>query len=105
MLGFFVNTVVVPGDLRGNPTFGELLRRVRDEVLGGLSNQDLPFERLVEELDVEREVGRTPLFQAMFAMQGPEAGSGRATRAAGLDVRRFGLGSELEKFDLSLSVR
>jgi natural product biosynthesis luciferase-like monooxygenase protein len=69
LIGYFVNPVVLRGDLSGNPTFSEFLQRVRKNVCAALEHQEYPFALLVERLQPERDPSRSPLFQAMFTLQ------------------------------------
>jgi amino acid adenylation domain-containing protein len=100
LIGFFVNTLVLRTDLSGNPTFGELLQRVREVSLEAYEHQDLPFEKLVEALQPERDLSRTPLFQVMFTLQGAPA----EHVPSGLRFRLLEPPSGVAKFDLTLEV-
>ena len=101
LIGFFVNTLVLYTDLSGNPTFRELLGRVREVTLGAYAHQDLPFETLVEALQVERDMSHTPLFQVMFILQNAPA---KAQELPGLTLRQLHTHSGTSTFDLTLSV-
>jgi amino acid adenylation domain-containing protein len=99
LIGFFVNTLVLRTDLSGDPTFRALLARVRETCLGAYAHQDLPFERLVEELKVERDLSRSPLFQVLFVFQNAPL---PAFEFAGLQMSPWDVDSGTSKFDLSL---
>jgi non-ribosomal peptide synthetase component F len=102
LLGFFANTLVLRTDLSGNPGFRELVARVQKTALDAYTHQELPFEKLVEELAPERDMSRNPLFQVMFVLQNvPDA----AVEMEGLKVSSLPLESHSAKFDLTLSMR
>ncbi|MEU4159270.1 amino acid adenylation domain-containing protein [Actinoplanes sp. NPDC026670] len=101
LVGFFVNTLALRVDLSGDPTFSEALARVRATCLGGYAHQDLPFERLVEELQPQRDLSRSPLFQVSFVFQNidmPDLDLG------GLRITPLTVESATARFDLELQV-
>ncbi|MET0398102.1 MAG: amino acid adenylation domain-containing protein, partial [Longimicrobiaceae bacterium] len=101
LVGYFVNTLALRGDLSGDPTVGELLRRVREATLGAYQHQDLPFERLVEELGVERSLGHSPVFQTLFAVQNHQR---TAMRLEGLRLEPFPTEEDAARTDLGLTL-
>ncbi|HKI00350.1 MAG TPA: amino acid adenylation domain-containing protein [Thermoanaerobaculia bacterium] len=101
LIGFFANPIALRVDLGGEPSFNELLVRVRRTVLGALSHQDLPFELLVEELRPVRDRSRAPVFQTSFQLQNVPSAK---TPAAGLELKSFGRPAEVVKLDFNLDL-
>src|SRR4030095_10611477 len=101
LIGLFLNTLVLRTDLSGEPTFREVVRRVRETTLAAFDHQEVPFERLVEELRLERDPGRTPLFQVMFVLQNAPAPS---LALRGLEVEGIDPGPVGAKFDWTVSI-
>ena len=100
LVGCFVNTLVLRADLSGDPDFGALLGRVRETALAAYVHQEVPFERLVEELVPERDLSRSPLFQVMAGWDENPA----EPRLPGLRIERMPVPAETAKFDLSLEL-
>ncbi|HEV2145843.1 MAG TPA: amino acid adenylation domain-containing protein, partial [Longimicrobiaceae bacterium] len=103
LIGFFVNMLALRADLGGDPTWTELLGRVREAALGAYDHQELPFERLVEELGAERSLTHTPVFQVVFALERDAGEEGRLS-LGDLRLEPFGGGAGVAKFDLNLTV-
>src|SRR5205823_6239668 len=101
LIGFFVNTLVLRTDLSDNPSFQRLLKRVRGVALGGYTHQDLPFEKLVEVLEPERDLSRSPLFQVMFTWQNTPPVRGELV---GVTLEPLEEEGTTAKFDLTLTM-
>ncbi|MET9970615.1 amino acid adenylation domain-containing protein, partial [Streptomyces sp. NPDC006356] len=101
LVGFFVNTVVLRTDLSGDPTFAELLERVREVHLGAHANEDVPFDRLVDALGLDRSASRQALFQVMLVLQNNSHGQ---LSLPGLEVSYEPVELSVAKFDLTVHV-
>jgi amino acid adenylation domain-containing protein len=101
LVGFFVNTLALRTDLSGDPPFRDVVARARDAALGALAHQELPFERLVEELGVERDLARNPVFQAVFALQNTPA---LPVEMGGVRLEAESAETATAKFDLALTI-
>lgn len=101
LIGCFINTLVIRTDLSGDPPFVELLTRLREDVLSALAHHDTPFEKLVEDLQLRRDLSRSPLFQVMFQLRNIPK---RAWKLSDLKIAPFELDPGIAKFDLSLDI-
>ncbi|MEA5628397.1 non-ribosomal peptide synthetase, partial [Nostoc sp. UHCC 0251] len=102
LIGFFTNTLVLRSNLADNPSFSELLSRVRLMAMDAYAHQDLPFEMLVEALQPERDLSHAPLFQVMFVLHNTPMSS---IELAGLNISSLPVESTTAKFDLLLSIQ
>ncbi|MEV0961457.1 amino acid adenylation domain-containing protein [Streptomyces sp. NPDC049910] len=102
LIGYGINTLVMRGDLSGDPTFTELLARTRATVLDAYDHQELPFARVVEAIGPERDLSRTPLFQVAFTLHGDRDA---AFVLPGIEASPFEGSGQVAKFDLDLQLR
>jgi len=101
LIGFFANTLVLRSNLSGDPTFKEFLLRVREMSISAFTNQDLPFEKLVEVINPERDLSRNPLFQFLFVMQNAPS---KPFQLVGVDSTKIPIKSESTHFDFELHI-
>jgi len=101
LIGYFTNTLALRADLSGDLTFDALLGQVRELSLDAYANQDVPFEQVVTELDLERDLSRTPVFQVMFVFQNAQYDT---LKLAGTTISPLDVHTETAKFDLTLEV-
>ncbi len=101
IIGFFVNTLVMRTNLSGDPTFRNLLQKVRETALGAYAHQDIPFEQLVEAIQPERDLSHTPLFQVMFVLQNLP---GQKVELPGMEISALDVENGISQFDLTLTL-
>ncbi len=101
LIGFFVNTLPIRADLAGDPSFGELVGRVREACVGAYAHQEVPFDKLVEELKPPRDLSRPPIVQVSFSYQPQPLPT---VQVAGLEFSRVNLQSRTARFDLELQL-
>jgi non-ribosomal peptide synthetase component F len=101
LIGFFVNTLVLSAQMKSDQSFLSLLRQIRATTLGAYAHQDLPFEKLVQELQPERDMSRSPLFQVMLVLQNAPQ---QAFELPGLTLSAFETKSRTAKFDLMMTL-
>ncbi|MEU7739320.1 amino acid adenylation domain-containing protein [Nonomuraea sp. NPDC049158] len=104
MVGLFASTLVLRGDLSGDPPFSELLRRTRRTVLEAMAHREVPIERVLSALDIERDLSRTPLFQAMLALHNSAVGYAEAESFAGMESLPFPHGAPPAMVDLRMDL-
>ncbi|SEB35185.1 amino acid adenylation domain-containing protein [Tenacibaculum sp. MAR_2009_124] len=107
MIGFFVNTLALRTDLGGNPSFKELLKKVKATTLDGYDNQLAPFEKVVDTVLTDRDISITPLFQVMFVLQNTSPAiseGGEALDLGGVEISGYGFEGKTAKFDLTLDI-
>ncbi|MDD5462574.1 MAG: amino acid adenylation domain-containing protein [Methylococcales bacterium] len=102
LIGLFTNTLAIRTDLSGTPSFAELLNRVREVCLGAYAHQDIPFEKLVSQLQVQRDRSRHPLFQVMLVLQSSSVL--QDMKLPGLTINELTVANETAMFDLSISL-
>jgi amino acid adenylation domain-containing protein len=99
IIGLFANTLVLRTDLSGNPEFGEMVERVKATTLNAYAHQELPFEKLVEELNPERRLSHNPLYQVVFVLR---SGVSHHFELSGLELQVFSGANTTAKFDISV---
>ena len=102
LIGLFVNTIAIRGNLSENPKFTDLLKKVKNSAFEAFENKELPFEKILDAIEVDRNVSYSPLFQVMFTFNHFE---GNSDKIEGIDVENFEFKSKTSKFDLSLTVQ